>query len=102
MTDYRRLAWGVFAAHGVGDLVTTLACAAVLGPEAEFNPLMRLALSHGPLAASVVMLSVVAVAAVAYLLIGERYDPPGWRAFGVAQICLGVAVSVANLSVLVI
>lgn len=98
--DVRTLGAGIFGVHGIGDLGTTIACYLVLGAQSESNPLMRLALKHGIGTASVVMLLAVGVAAASYVFIGERWDFPGWRAFGLFQIGLGCLIAAANVVVL--
>ena len=94
------------------DMLTTMAAAAVVGPEAEANPLMQWALHEGPI--TLIVIHLVALVVLVVLFYGLREtiivaEPPLDRYVAVlAEIFLGLLIAVGlavfanNLSVIVL
>lgn len=94
---YVELVASLVLAWGLGDTVSTVFAAAVVGPGREANPWIRALLVHHPLAVVAVKAAVVLYVGVVLLEcrpVVERV--PWWRAWLLAVVGVGALVSLSN------
>lgn len=97
---YVELVFSLVIVWGFGDAASTLLATGVAGPGLEANPWIRLLLVHDPLLMIALKAAVVLYAGVVLLECRSVVESvPGWRAWFVSVVGLGVAVVLGNVYV---
>ena len=100
MPGYVELVFSLVIVWGFGDAVSTLLAMGTAGAHLEANPWIRLLLEHDPLLMVVLKAAVVLYAGVVLLECRSVVESvPGWRAWFVGLVALGVAVVLGNVYV---
>ncbi len=100
LPGYVELVFSLVIVWGFGDAVSTLVAVGTVGAQLEANPWVRVLLAHDPLLLITLKAAVVLYAGVVLLECRSVVESvPGWRAWFVGLIGLGVAVVLGNLYV---
>jgi len=97
---YAELVFSLVIVWGFGDAASTLLAMGTAGAHLEANPWIRLLLAHDPLLMVFLKAAVVLYAGVVLLECRPVVESvPGWRAWFVGVVGLGVAVVLGNVYV---
>jgi hypothetical protein len=100
LPGYVELVFSLVIIWGFGDAVSTLVAVGTAGAQFEANPWIRVLLAHDPLLLITLKAAVVLYAGVVLLECRSVVESvPGWRAWFVGLVGLGVAVVLGNLYV---